>query len=370
MDGRNGFLALLGPGQMRGVSFGDWVRELWANGFRVPPRYWAKAICTTLLCLGNSPLRWLESALYGRLVAAQKVLPPLFVLGHARSGTTHLRRLLATDERVACPTLSQVSHPHDFLLMDRLRSRVAGFFHPATRGVDNVAWNPRVPAEEERALCRATLLSPMMSQVFPARADHYERYLTFRDVPAREVERWKAAFLWLAKKWTWKYRRPLLLKSPAQTARIKLLLEVFPEAKFVHVHRNPYVVYQSTRRLKLMFHDLFSFQKPDLEKVHGRILRHYADMYEAYFRERRLLPAGRLCEVGFEELEKDPIGQVRRIYVELGLPDFEVARPELESYVASLAGYKKNEHPDLPPEVRADIARAWRRCFDEWHYPL
>ncbi len=280
MGGWTRLFAALGPGQMGGVTLGDWLGVLWSNGFRVAPRRWPKALMTTLLSLGNTPLRWLESALYARRIAAQQVLPPLFVLGHARSGTTLLRRLLATDDRVACPTLSEVSHPHDFLLMDRWRSKVTGFFLPATRGVDNVAWNPRVPAEEEWALCRVTFLSPMMSQVFPARAEHYDRYLTFRDVPAWEVERWKAAFLWLAKKWTWKYRRPLLFKSPAHTARVRLLREVFPDAKFVHIHRNPYAVYQSSMRLRLMLSRLFSFQRPDPAKAHGRLLRNYRVMYD------------------------------------------------------------------------------------------
>jgi LPS sulfotransferase NodH len=370
MGRRNRFLAHIDPGRMRGVSFGDWLGVLWANGFRVSPRCWLKAAWTTLLSLGNSPLRWLESALYGRRVAAQKVLPPLFILGHWRSGTTHLHRLLAADSRFAYPTFSQVAHPHDFLLVDRLRVKVSQWFAPTTREVDNVAWHAQVPTEEELALCRLTFLSPLMGQAFPARADNYNRYLTFRGVPAKEVERWKAAFLWLAKKWTWQYQRPLLFKSPQHTARLKLLREVFPDARFVHVHRNPYVVYQSTKRVRLMAYELFSFQRADLSQLHERILRDYTAMHEAYFEERSLVPAGRLCEVGFEDLEKDPIGQVRRIYVELGLPDFEAARPALESYVASLAGYKKTEHPELPPEVRADIARAWRRCFDEWHYPL
>jgi hypothetical protein len=355
---------------MRGVSFGDWLRALSDNGFRVPPRYWPKAAWTTLLSLGNTPLRWLEAALYGRRVASVDVPPPLFVLGHARSGTTFLRRLLAVDSRFACPTFSQVSHPHDFLLTDRLRSKIHALFMPATRGVDNVAWHPEVPAEEELALCRATLLSPVMGQVFPSRTEHYERYLTFRDVPTREVERWKAAFVRLARKWTWKYRRPLLFKSPQHTCRIKLLLEVFPGAKFVHIHRNPYVVYQSVKRLRLRFYENLPFQRPDVARLHERILRHYAVMYDAFFEEGGLIPSGAYCEVGFEELEKDPVGEMRRVYEELGLPGFEAARPALEAYVASLAGYQKNEHAELPPVVRADVARAWRRCFDEWKYPL
>jgi len=37
----------------------------------------------------------------------------------------------------------------------------------------------------------------------------------------------------------------LLLKSPVHTARIKLLLKLFPDAQFVYIHRNPYDVFRS-----------------------------------------------------------------------------------------------------------------------------
>jgi hypothetical protein len=115
---------------------------------------------------------------------------------------------------------------------------------------------------------------------------------------------------------------------------------------------------------------VFAFQRPDSAELHGRILRDYEAMYDAFFEERGLIPAGRYCEVAFEEVEKDPVGQVRRIYEELRLPDFEETRPALEAYVGSLEGYQKTEHPELPPEVQTDVSRRWRRCFDEWNYPL
>ena len=180
---------------------------------------------------------------------------------------------------------------------------------------------------------------------------------------------WKRAFLHLARKLTWKYGRPLLFKSPPHTARIRLLLEIFPQARFVHIHRNPYTVYQSTRLHVLPGRRVFAFQKADPARLHGQVLRQYGSMYEAFFEERELIPTGRLCEVAFEDLEKDPVGQVARVYGELGLPDFAAARPALEEYVGSLGGYKKNEHPTLPADVRAEIAARWRRCFDAWNYP-
>jgi hypothetical protein len=361
----------LNPGLAYGVPFGDWLRLLWSSGFRVPPAYWSKAVLATLGSLGNSPLRWLEAILCGRRVAAQEVPPPLFILGHWRSGTTLLQNLLAIDSRFASPTWSEVFHPHDFLLTGGIRGRITRLFsRPAPRGLDNVVYHPQAPAEEEFALSRMTFLSPALSWTFPRRAAHYDRYLTFRGVPADEVRRWQAAFLHLARKLTWKYQRPLVFKSPHNTCRIKILLEIFPEARFVHIHRNPYEIYSSTRKMNLFASDWLGYQHFDPSRLHGRILRTYREMHEVYFEERGLIPQGRLTEVAFAALAKDPLGQMRRIYEGLGLPDFAAVRPELEEYARSLSGYQKNCYPDLSPEVRADIAREWRQSFDEWHYPL
>jgi hypothetical protein len=93
-------------------------------------------------------------------------------------------------------------------------------------------------------------------------------------------------------------------------------------------------------------------------------------MYEVYFEERGLIPPGRHCEVAFEELETNPIGQMERVYQELDLPDFAVVRPVLEEYLRSLSDYKKNVYPEMAAARRSGIARAWHRCFEEWGYPI
>lgn len=73
--------------------------------------------------------------------------------------------------------------------------------------------------------------------------------------------------------------------------------------------------------------------------------------------------------MAFEQLEKDPIGEVRKLYEALQLPDFTSFEPELRRYVGSLAGYRKNVFVDLPPELAARIGEQWKKCFDEWGYP-
>ena len=370
MGWREILLEKFGPGFAGGITFGDWMRLLWENGFRVHPRCLPKAVSATLCSLGNTPLRWLEHCLYDRRIAAQPIQPPLFVLGHFRNGTTHLHNLLAVDRRFAYPRASQVVMPHNFLLAEKVMSAVGSFLLPRTRfGVDNMALRPDSPSEEESAIGLMTGYSPYVGWMFPERAEHYARYLTFRDVPTHEVKRWKAAYVALVKKLSWKDERPLVLKSPPNTCRIRLLLEAFPDAKFVHVHRDPYVVYQSTMHLMVRALRIHSFQKPKLADIHHRVIRQYQTMYEVFFEERDLIPAGRHCEVSFEELLANPIGQMRQVYEELDLPDFGVVERHLEEYVRSLAGYSKNRFPDLTADVRSEISDAWQRCFAEWGYP-
>ncbi|HYV32407.1 MAG TPA: sulfotransferase, partial [Candidatus Binatia bacterium] len=53
-----------------------------------------------------------------------------------------------------------------------------------------------------------------------------------------------------------------------------------------------------------------------------RALRQWREMYDAYFAEKHLIPAGNLHEIAFADLERDPIGELRRMYAALRLPPF------------------------------------------------
>jgi hypothetical protein len=242
------------------------------------------------------------------------------------------------------------------------------FFLEKRRPLDNMAQDFHAPNEDEIALCNLTCLSPYMGFVFPRRREYYDRYLTFQGVAGDEVQKWKSAFTLFLKKLTWKYDRPLILKSPPHVCRLRLLLELFPGAKFVHIHRNPYVVFQSTEHAYRVGLRWFSLQKPDLNDQTAYIIGRYKAMYDTYFSERGLIPSENFHEVALEEVEREPISQMRTLYEKLQLPDFKVVEPALRHYVGSLHDYKKNAYPDLPAEQRREIGKAWERCFAEWGY--
>jgi omega-hydroxy-beta-dihydromenaquinone-9 sulfotransferase len=100
------------------------------------------------------------------------------------------------------------------------------------------------------------------------------------------------------------------------------------------------------------------------------VLSTYTIMYDAYFTDRARIPSGQLVEIAYEDLQRDPIGQLRSIYDGLSLGEFDAIRLEMESYVASIASYKKNRHPALDDATRRRVAEAWSRNFEAWGYPL
>ena len=353
---------------LAGRPLGEWLPLMRAHGFDVDLEYWPRAglnaVCSSLTTL----MKLCEDRKYGR-VDDVIVPPPLFVLGHYRSGTTHLHNLLAVDQHFSFPTMFRLYNPYTFRTFEPL-APVATFLLPKKRVVDNMAWGHDMPTEDELALLMLTGLSPYMGFVFPRQWERFQRYLSFREASPEEMKRWREALLWFLKKLTSVDCRPLLLKSPPHTARVRLLLEIFPGARFVHIHRDPYTVFRSTRQLFDRITALFTFQRAARNDFTERVFRHYRDMHDAYFDERTLIPAGRLCEVRFADLESDPLGQVERIYDQLTLPGFNVIQPALESYLATLKDYRKNEYPPLTSELRQRIAREWRRSFEAWNYPM
>ena len=369
MAWREALLTTIGPGAFSGITLGDWLRVLRQNHFSIDWPYWGRAAAITVGSVSNSVLRWWENLRFGGRIRAAKVEPPLFILGIWRSGTTHLHNLLAKDHRFAYPNFFQALHPHTFLHTETVGARLLGMLLPRTRPLDKVRLGMGEPQEDEFALCCLTGRSFIISLAFPRRAAHYDRYLTFRGVAPSEVAEWKAALLWFVQKLSLKHGRPLLLKSPGHTCRIKMLLELFPGAKFVHINRDPYAVFQSTRHMMRKAWPWWCLQRPDESSLDDRIVSQYKEVFEVFFEERGLIPPGHLHEVCFEELEEDPIGQLQRLYERLDLPDFASVEPILREYLRSLAGYKKNTFPELSADVHDRLAREWRDCFEKWGYP-
>lgn len=369
MAWKRSLIPWLGPGILGGITFGDWLRLLRDNRFAVAPRFFGRAISITAHSIPNSVFRALENESYRKKLRNVVVPPPLFVLGHWRNGTTLLHNLLTADERFAFPNTYQALFPHAFLTTEGIGRKMLGLFLPKNRPMDNVEMGGATPQEDEFALSVLSLQSPLVGWVFPKRRNFYDRYLTLGDLSPAEIDRWKQIYLHFLRRLTLKYDRPLVLKSPPNTARIELLLSMFPDAKFVHIHRDPFAVFQSSRRMFSVNFSIDGLQTIPASELDDWILRQYRTMYDAYFDQRSLIPRGNICEVAFESLEVDPVGEVRRIYQELSLPDFRGAEPALRDYVTTIADYQKNDFAPLEAELERRIIAAWQPAFETWDYP-
>jgi hypothetical protein len=368
MSWRESFMVHAGPGLLGGTTIGRWLKVLRDNQFAVDPPYWLRALSITSASIPNTFHAWREERLYGRQIRKATVHPPIFILGIWRSGTTLLHNLLAVDDRFAYANNYQTCYPLTFLTTEAIQARFVGFFLPPTRPQDNVRMGIDAPQEDEFAFCSMNGLNFWMGWSFPRTGEHYKRFLSFREASPAEVADWKAGLAWLVQKLSFKYGKPLLLKSPGHTARIRLLLELYPEARFIHIRRHPYDVHRSTLHLARKIVPWVALQHPDWPRIEEETILKYNEVYDAYFADRHLIPPKQLYELAFEDLESDPIGQIRAIYNHLDLPEFGHVEPRLTEYIASLSGYKKNEHAELPLPLRERLAREWRQSFEAWDY--
>jgi len=357
---------------LQGTTLSLWLQALGDNRFAIHPAFWPRALLTTLSAAHNSVAARRERRLWRERIDSAQVVAPLFILGHYRSGTTHLHNLLAVDPRHAFVNNYQASFPRTFLTTEALGGRLGAALTMRKRPHDNVELNLRVPAEEELALCADTLMSPHMAWHFPSRASDYgRRYLTFREATPAERARWIESLRMLARKLTARFGpRRIVFKSPLHTARIPLLLEAFPDARFVHVHRDPYTVFQSTRNMELKVEPLFRYQRSDLSGLDERILERYRSLYDAYLTDSAGLGGDRLVEIAYSELDADPVATLERVYSALDLGSFDAVRDEVGAYLRSIESYQKNSYQPLPEALRARIAARWRVMFERWNYPF
>lgn len=350
-------------------SFGNLVRL--AATYGCDGRYLPRLTYLLLVTLLRQPVIWWESARYGRRVREERFVAPVFIIGHWRSGTTHLHNIMAEDPQFGRVTLLQAGMPNDFLTLSRFAlKRVAGQL-PDKRLMDDVPVAATVPWEEEMALTSTGRMSFYHVSFFPRCMERiFNEAVMFDDGDPQLQAVWERQYLAFLRKVQFsEHGKPLLLKNPANTARITLLRKLFPGARFVHIRRNPYKVYASSIHLYLKAQEAWGLHKTDRESVASHILDSYPRLMNAYFKQRGELGDAELAEVRYRDLQDDPMGLMAGIYEQLDLPGFDTAAPRFAAYIESQRGYQKNVLP-LPPEEKAEVARRWRPIFDALGYPV
>lgn len=353
-----------------GITFFAWMRILAAHRFRIAPSRIGMAVLIAFIGLLNSFLAAVQRLLLGRRIRATALQgDPIFIVGHWRSGTTLLHEMFIVDQRHGYTDSYACFAPNHFLISRWCLAPLVGLLMPKKRPIDNMPFGWERPQEDEFALCNMGLPSPYLSLIFPNEPRRYERYLYMEGLTAEESERWKNGFLSFLKSVTMREWRRIVLKSPPHTARIRVLLELFPNAKFVHIYRNPYSLFPSTMNLWRRLSTDEALQIPAHQGLEEYVFETFEKMYRHFEADRPLIPAGNFTEVSYENLVSDPVGEMERIYRELGLDGFESVRDRLRRFIRERSGYQRNRF-DLDPATKREIGRRWRFFFDRYGYPI
>ena len=295
--------------------------------------------------------------------------PPVFILGHWRSGTTFMHNVFSCDDSFGCCSTYQTVFPHLMLWGRPFFKRCMSIVMPSERPTDSMELGVDLPQEEEFALSNMTACSHYHFWMFPSRMAAYrDKYLTFDAATDAEREEFLQALdkviriaLYVSGK------KRFLSKNPPHTGRVRMLLERYPGARFIYLIRNPYVVFESTQHFFRSTLDAIRMQEITQSELTREILLNYRALYEHYEADKRLIPEGQLVEVRFEELENAPLPVAERIYDRLSLGDFDRVKPAMERFLDSQRGFRRKNYVfDL--QTTLTVEQFWGEAVRQWNY--
>lgn len=326
----------------------------------------------------QEPFRILEKVNYEDAIRDHELeQDPIFIIGHWRSGTSFLQYLLGKDPQFGYMNKFQVVFPDVFLYSERF---LKPFINRIPKSLNlkqdakNMSINLELDSPSEIEIALTTMISPASlhwGHIFPKNAwEYFDKYLFFDTAEKEEITRWKRDYIYLIKKISLKNDgRQILIKSPGNAGRIKKLLEVYPDARFIFIHRNPYDVFYSSKKLWNTLLDNLALQDFSKQQMEQEIIRVYKKLMSRYLQERAALPDGHLAEIRFEDFVTDPVPLLRDVYNILGITDFDNAKAGIEDFLKHKTNGKSEKY-DYEDDIVKKLNSQWEFVFKEWDYPM
>lgn len=349
--------------------FRHWLRLL-REGGGVDPKYYGRAVFITAISALATSGRIRERYLVSRRLRALNFPDnPLFIVGHWRCGTTFLHNLFCQDPRFGYVTTMQSQAPKAFFADHWILRGLLPFFMPDTRPMDNMPVTVDSPQEEEFCLANACSHSFYLWLYFPRAAeDLFRKYVLFDGISEEERGGWAREYVEVIRKASaYMDGKPLVLKNPCNTARIDQLRRLFPRAKFIHIYRDPFVVYKSTVRLWEKLQPLLALQELDRATLNSLVLMRYRLMMERYFQQRDQVADENIAEVRYEDLVSHPLRELRRIYDQLALGGWEDAQSPIDRYLDSLGQHRAVEYRFTQTEIES-VEQHWGFAIKRFGY--
>lgn len=343
---------------------------LLAGNGPVPRSQWHRLAIAVLASLARWPFSALERGSVALAHRRTEVMPaPVFIVGHWRSGTTHLHNLLARSAQFGAIRPLATGLPWDLLGIVRVLRPLLEKALPVSRYVDEVAVDADSPQEDSIALANMLPLSYYHGIYFPRRFEHhFRRGVFFDDCGEEERHLWERRLAHLLQKVSLAEQgRRLVIKNPVYTAHTARLSALWPQARFIHIYRDPFRVFPSTRHFYATLLRQLALQPYEDLPLERIILDGYVRLLSALYRDIPTLPQGHFVELRFEDLESAPLVELERVYATLGLANFDTDRPLFESYLDRVRTYRKNAYRPDPASVRL-VEQHWGAFVERWGY--
>jgi len=348
-----------------GTTLTNYLKITRGNAIR--PRYYLKYFLTGFIIVLITPFRWYEKLVFNKKLRYTRVEKPVFILGHWRSGTTHLHNLMCEDPATGFVSTYQTVFPN-YLASKWIFGTFMKYLMPEKRPSDNMKLSLEFPQEEEFGFLNTNPHSIYNLFYFPGKyQEYYDQAVHGEGLSGSELEKVRFDYkTLLAKAQITSGKKQLILKNPINTARINFLKELYPDARYIHIRRNPYTVFLSSKKFFISLLPTLWFQDVEEEEIVDMILNLYSNLYTDYF---SVAEDFKVVELDFDDLEREPLHTLKNLYKDLGLNGFELAKPYFEIYLKSQKDYIKNSYLITQEEV-SKINEKWGNLIEKWGYEL
>jgi len=356
------FIKLVPP--ISGSILSNYWKVLHDNKFKIDLQYLSRFLYTSLI----STLAITPVSLYEKVRKQKQIdhtpIPkaPVFIIGHWRSGTTFLHYLMAQDKQFGYINCAQSFCPGKmFHSSFSLIKKLIGIHLPNKRPVDDLALGLELPQEEEFALGNTSPHSCYHWWSFPKQMKSYfKKYALLKNLSTTEYQSFQQAYFKLLQKVSAvNNSKRLLLKNPVNTGRIPFLLELFPNAQFIYIHRNPNDVYHSTIKLHTSFLANFSFQNISKKEIEQNTLNFYKQLLHKYEHDKLNIPSSNLIEIDYQRLIQLPLETLKEIYQKIHIPHFEQAQNAFQQFIKKQENYRADTYLKNP-----QIEHRLKKCLE------
>ena len=265
--------------------------------------------------------------------SSDEISKPIFVIGLPRSGTTYLFDLLHCSNEFRGPLTWEI-----FQMMPIATSRYQQTYK-------------QIKTEAELALLKT--LVPKLKNIHPMKAALPEECqlitaLDFRSISFSYSSKvpeyasfinncdYSSALLWhkrflQALETTYKPSH-WLLKDPCHIQHIPEIISVYPEAKFVFIHRDPKDTIASISSLSAHLRAAFS-KAIDQKEIGRNSLSFWSKAIQDFLAQRTLINESNVIDINFNEFTVNPVNSAETIFRKFKLSFDRHTREKMEVFI-------------------------------------